>query len=136
MLAEQKPVTAVVTEYCENSHADLILGRILEGYNFLGKVKPALKLVSLYTDQAPESDRSRALAKKHDVLICDSIDAAIARGTNNVSVDGVLVIGEGGRYPLDDKGQPVDPRRRFFEQVTGTFEKYHGSVPTFHAKHL
>jgi hypothetical protein len=136
MLAQPRPVTAVVTEYRENSHADLVLGRILEGYNFLGKIKPELKLVSLYTDQVPESDWSRALAKKHDVLICDSIDAAIARGTNGVSVDGVLIIGENGSYPLNERGQPMDPRREFFEQVTSAFSKYNRSVPTFHSKQL
>jgi hypothetical protein len=136
MVVEPKSVTAVVTEYRENSHADLILGRILEGYNFLGKSRPELKLVSLYTHQVPESDWSRALAKKHDVLICDSIDAAISFGKNSVLVDGVLIIGENGNYELNEKGQQMVPRRMFFEQVTSAFEKYNRSVPTFHAKHL
>lgn len=136
MVAEPKPVTAIVTEYRENSHADLILGRILEGYNFLGKSRPELKLVSLYTDQVPEADWSRSLAKKHEILICDSIDAAIARGTNSVSVDGVLIIGENGNYPLNEKGQLMVPRREFFEQVTNAFAKYNRPVPLFHAKQL
>jgi hypothetical protein len=136
MVAEPNSVMAVVTEYRENSHADLILGRILEGYNFLGKSRPDLKLVSLYTHQVPESDWSRALAKKHDVLICDSIDAAIARGTNSVSVEGVLIIGENGNYATNEKGQQMVPRRHFFEQVTAAFQKYDRAVPTYHAKQL
>jgi len=136
MVAEPKPVAAVVTEYRENSYADLILGRVLDGYNFLGKDKPDMKLVSLFTDQVPQNDWSRALAKKHDVLICDTIDGAVTRGTNKVSVEGVLIIGENGSYELNDKGQVMYPRRRFFEQVTSTFQKHGPAVPVFSAKYL
>ena len=136
MVAESKQVAAVVTEYRENSLADLILGRVLEGYNFLGKEKPEMKLVSLYTHQVPENDWSRALAKKHEVLICDTIDSAVTRGTNGVSVDGVLIIGENGNYVLNEKGQQLYPRREFFEQVTTAFQKYDRPVPVYNAKHL
>jgi hypothetical protein len=136
MVAEPKPVAAIVTEYRENSHADLILGRILEGYNYLGNKKPEMKLVSLFTDQVPQNDWSRALAKKHEVLICDTIDGAITRGTNKVSVAGVLIIGENGSYALNDKGQVMYPRRKFFEQVTTSFQKHGPPVPVFNAKHL
>jgi hypothetical protein len=136
MVAEPKPVAAIVTEYRENSHADLILGRILEGYNYLGTDKPDMKLVSLFTDQVPQNDWSRALAKKHEVMICDSVESAVSRGTNKVSVEGVLIIGENGSYELNEKGQLMYPRRRFFEQTTAAFQKLGPPVPVFNAKHL
>jgi hypothetical protein len=136
MPADPKPVAAIVTEYRENTHADMILGRILEGYDFQGRDKPDLKLVSLYTHQVPENDWSRALAKKHDVLICETIDSAVTRGSSGLTVDGVLIIGENGDYPLNNKGQKLYPRRQFFEQVTTAFEKHGRSVPVFSAKHL
>ncbi len=136
MSADPKLVAGVVTEYRENSHADLILGRILEGYDFQGKDRPNLKLVSLFTDQVPPGDWSRALAKKHDVLICETIDAAVSRVTNGAPVDGVLIIGENGDYPKNDRGQMQYPRRQFFEQVAGTFAKHGRAVPVFSAKHL
>ena len=136
MLADPKPVAAVVTEYRQNSHADVIVGRILEGYNFDGRSRPELQLASLYTDQVPANDWSRALAKKHGVLICDSIDGAITLGSGGVAVEGVLVIGEHGNYPLNEKGQQMYPRRRFFEQVAAAFEKNGRSVPVFNDKHL
>jgi hypothetical protein len=134
MVAEPKPVAAVVTEYRENSQADLILGRILD--NYLGEDRPDLKLVSLFTDQVPQNDWSRALAKKHEVLICDTIEGAVTRGTSKVSVEGVLIIGENGSYELNEKGQLLYPRRRFFEQTTLAFQKFGPAVPVFNAKHL
>ncbi|MBI2477882.1 MAG: hypothetical protein HYV60_04325, partial [Planctomycetia bacterium] len=41
------PVAAVVTSYAENSHADVILGKILNGFDQQGGSGPDLKLVSL-----------------------------------------------------------------------------------------
>ncbi len=136
MVDEPKPVAAVITEYRENTYADLILGRILEGYNFQGKQRPELKLVSLFTDQVPPNDWSRAVARKHEVLVCETIEAAVTRGTNKVSVDGVLVIGENGEYPRNEFGQQLYPRRRFFDQVATAFHKFDRAVPVFNAKHL
>lgn len=52
-------VAAVVTEYRILSHADVILTKILEGWHHDGKVKPALKLVSLYVDQFNQHDIAR-----------------------------------------------------------------------------
>ena len=59
------PVAAVVTTYSEISHADVIVGKILEGWRQKGGVGPDLELVSLYTDQVDSGDLSRGLAKKH-----------------------------------------------------------------------
>lgn len=136
MFADQKPVAAIVTEYRQNTHADVIVGRILEGYNFDGKQRPQLKLVSLYTDQVPDNDWSRPLSKKHHVPIFDSIEHAILRGSTTVQVEGVLCIGENGNYPTNEKGQHLSPRRRFFEEVAATFEKSGRGVPVFIDKQL
>ncbi|MBI3461815.1 MAG: hypothetical protein HY000_01975 [Planctomycetes bacterium] len=136
MSADTKPVAAIVTEYRQNSHADTIVGRILEGFNFDGKAKPALRLVSLYTDQVPQNDWSRPLAKKHGVTIYETIEGAVTLGKNDVSVEGVLCIGEHGDYPTNEKGQVLYPRRRFFEQVALALEKHNRPVPVFNDKHL
>jgi hypothetical protein len=97
---------------------------------------PQLRLVSLYTDQVPGGDRSRALAKKHNFTIYDTIEGAVTRGRKEVAVDGVLCIGEHGTYPTNARGQILYPRRRFFEAVTAVFARYRRAVPVFNDKHL
>jgi hypothetical protein len=133
---EPKKVAAVVTEYRLHSHADVIVGKILEGYHHDGGAGPNLKLVSLYVDQFPANDMSRALAKKYSFTIHDSIPAALTAGGKELAVDGVLSIGEHGKYPRNDKGQVLYPRRRFFEQVADTFARCKKAVPVFNDKHL
>src|SRR6266545_2254820 len=66
---ERLPVAAIVTEYRQNSHADVIVGKILQGYDQAGGAGPDLRLVSLYTDQVPAADLSRDLAKRHNFRI-------------------------------------------------------------------
>src|SRR5205823_3879696 len=53
-----------------------------------------------------------------------------------LAVDGVLCIGEHGKYPTNDKGQILYPRRKFFEGVMDVFAKSKKSVPVFNDKHL
>jgi hypothetical protein len=132
----KKKVAAVITEYRPRSHADVIVGKILEGYDQDGGHGPALRVVSMYVDQFPANDMSRDLARKHKFKICETIEAALTLGTSQLAVEGVLCIGEHGNYPTNAKGQILYPRRRFFEAVTSTFEKYKKSVPVFNDKHL
>jgi hypothetical protein len=134
---EKLPVAAVVTEYRVNSHADVIVGKILEGFEQNGGAGPDLKLVSLYTDQVPKTDISRALAKKHGFRIAKTIEEAITLGTAKVAVAGVLSIGEHGDYPqTKDTKQHMYPRRRFFDEIAATLKKHGRVVPVFNDKHL
>ena len=134
---EVLPVAAVVTEYRNNSHADVILGKILEGFDQQGGPGPALKLVSLYVDQTGTGDMSRTLAEKHGVRLAKSIDEAITWGTDRLQVAGVLSIGEHGQYPFTpDTQQHMYPRRRFFDGITDCFRRVGQVVPVFNDKHL
>jgi hypothetical protein len=135
-MPDPKKVAAIVTEYRKWSHADVIVGKILEGFNYDNGVGPKLRLVSMYVDQFPKEDMSRALAKKYKFEIYDSIESALTLGGKTLAVDGVLSIGEHGKYPSNDKGQILYPRRRFFEEVCKVFEKTKKSVPVFNDKHL
>ena len=93
---EPLPVAAVVTAYRPNSHADVIVGKILDGYDQMGGPGPDLRLVSLFTDQVPGNDMSRGLTKKHGFRIAKTIEEAITLGGDKVAVAGVLSIGDDG----------------------------------------
>jgi hypothetical protein len=60
---EKLPVAAIVTVYTRVSHADLIIGKILEGFQHDGGPGPDLYVASIYTDQVPENDISRGGSK-------------------------------------------------------------------------
>ncbi|MBI1904522.1 MAG: hypothetical protein HYS13_25780, partial [Planctomycetia bacterium] len=134
---EKLPVAIVATEYRKNSHADVIAGKILEGYAQDGGRGPDLRVASIYIDQFPESDMSRDLAKKHGFLLAKSIEEAITLGGKGVAVAGVISIGEHGNYPYTpDTKQHMYPRRRFFDAIVAALEKHGKIVPVFSDKHL
>src|SRR5262249_49137816 len=92
--------------------------------------------VALYTDQVPKNDLSRQLADKYKVPIYGTIHEALCRGGRTLAVDGVVIIGEHGQYPFNDKGQHLYPRRRFFEETIQVFRNSGRAVPVFSDKHL
>jgi hypothetical protein len=133
---EPKAVAGILTWYIKGSHADVLIGKILEGWAYDGGPGPNLRLASLYVDQFPDGDMARAMAEKHGVKIYSTIEDAITLGTDRVAVDGILSIGEHGDYPWNEKEQHLYPRRRFFDAIAATLEKHDKVVPVFNDKHL
>lgn len=133
---DTKSVAAILTWYIQGSHADVIVGKILEGWAYDHGPGPKLRLVSLYVDQFPERDMARMMVEKHGIHIFNTIEDAITLQSGHVAVDGVLSIGEHGNYPWNEKEQKLYPRRRFFEGIANTFENYGKAVPVFNDKHL
>lgn len=130
-------VAVITTVWYQNSHADVIGGRLLEGYNLNGQGEfPKLKLVSIFTDQVPANDKSRALAEKHKVPVFDTIEKALTLGGDKLAVDGVLMIAEHGKYDENSTGSFMFPKRRLFGEIVATFEKTKTVVPVFSDKHL
>src|SRR5438552_12247827 len=130
-----KNVAAIVTVYHHNSHADVIVSRLLQTDTLDGKGKESpLKLVSLYTDQRPADDISRALAASHRFRLSETIEDALTLGTDRLAVDGVLLIAEHGEYPRSLTGNTQYPKRRFWEQTIKVFNRSGGAVPVFLAK--
>ena len=131
------PVAAVVSVYTPGSHADVIVGKILDGYQQDGGTGPDLEVVSVFTDQVPAQDMSREKAAKHGFRISPTIHDALTLGSEKLQVAGVLCIGEHGDYPkTPDTDQRMYPRRRFFDDVVGVFRECGQVVPIFNDKHL
>ncbi|MEJ7691497.1 hypothetical protein [Daejeonella sp.] len=132
-----KRIAAILTEYRPNSHADVLIGKYLEGYNQDQMAPyPDSKIVSIFTEQVPENDMSRSLAKKYNVPIFRTVADALTLGGDNLAVDGVILVGEHGVYPVNDKEQKLYPRFEMFLKITDVFRQYKKSVPVFNDKHL
>lgn len=132
-----KRVAVITTVFGPNSHAEMIAGRILEGFTLEGRgPRPDLAVASLYVDQRPPNDLSGALAEKHGFRVCASIEEALTLGGRELAVDGVLIIAEHGSYPKSETGQEMYPKRRFFEETFAVFRRHGRSVPVFSDKHL
>ena len=131
-------IAAVVTEYRRYSHAQHILDRFLGGYGFNGQHhQPAMDLVALYTDQVPDSDVSRQRAREFPQLkIYPTIAEALQRGGARLAVDGVVLIGEHGNYPFNEKRQHLYPRYEFFQKIVEVFRTSGRTCPVFNDKHL
>ena len=95
-----------------------------------------MKVVSLYVDQKPDGDQSAARAKEFGFQVYPTIAEALRCGGDKLAVDAVLVIGEHGDYPRNEKGQVLYPRYEFFKQCVDVFEKDGVSVPVYNDKHL
>jgi hypothetical protein len=135
--ATRKKVAILATEVRKYSHAQHFIDRFLEGYGWHGQHhRPAMDLASLYIDQFPQGDLSRERERRHGVRIYPTIAEALTLGGSKLAVDGVLIIGEHGRYPRNEKGQVLYPRYKFFKQVVSVFESSGRAVPVFNDKHL
>jgi len=157
-------VACIVTTYFPRSHADVIVSKLLADYtqpgprdpsrfdfhlqvrqlteapmptDAVGRLRrPRVQVVSLYTDQVPANDISREWAARAAVPIFPTIREALTLGGTTLAVDGVLIIGEHGDYPTNERGQKEYPRRRLFEEVVAVFRETNSAVPIFNDKHL
>jgi hypothetical protein len=135
--AGRKPIAAICTVYRPMSHAYHIAGRFIHGYTRDGKFHvPGQHVSSLYVDQVPDNDLSHEISKEFGIPVTRSIADALTAGSGKLAVEGVLLIGEHGNYPRNEKGQILYPRYEFLEQIVAVFRKTGQSVPVFNDKHL
>ncbi len=137
--AERRPkLAAVCTNFFRYSHSQHIVDRFLEGYGWNGTHHhPPMDLVALYVDQVDKGDLSRERAARHpEMKIYPTIAEALTLGGAKLAVDGVVLVGEHGHYPQNEKGQTKYPRYEFFQQIVKVFRESGRVAPVFNDKHL
>lgn len=134
---DRKPLAVLTTVLRPMSHSQHIAGRFMSGYVLQGSFHiPKHYVHTLYVDQKPDNDLSREVARDYKVQLCRNVTDALTQGGNKLVVDGVLLIGEHGNYPRNDKGQVLYPRYEFMKEIVEVFRKTGQTVPVFNDKHL
>ncbi len=136
---EKRPkIAAIATIYHKYSHTQHIVDRFLEGYGWNSRHHhPPMDLVSLFVEQVTDTDLSRERLERFPAMKgYPTIAEALTLGGEELAVDGVLIIGEHGEYPTNEKGQRLYPRYEHFMQIAEVYEKSGRGVPTFNDKHL
>ena len=134
---KRKKLALITTIWGWRNHANHMGERFLNGYPRDGKWhRPAMDIAGVYVAQRPEGDLSGQRAAKHGFAVYPTIAEALCLGGDQLAVDGVLLIGEHGEYPNNDKGQKLYPRYEFFEEIVAVFRASGRSVPVFNDKHL
>lgn len=133
-----KPKIAFLgTDVYQHSHAQHFLDRFSMGWAMNGTwQEPRVEIASVYIDQFNERDIGKQRIAKYRLHQSDSIEDALTLGTSKLAVDGVIIIGEHGNYPRNEKGQKLYPRYKWFKKVTKIFEDSGRAVPVFNDKHL
>jgi hypothetical protein len=132
-----KKIAVVTTAYYYLSHAYHVCGRFLNGYLRDGKMHyPDFGVAGMYVAQQGPNDLSKEHAQKHGFPLYPDIASALTLGGDKLAVDGVLLIGEHGDYPINEKLQKLYPRYEFFQKIVDVFQKSGRSAPVFCDKHL
>ena len=131
-------IAAICTIYFKFSHSQHIVDRFLKGYGWNGTHHlPPFDLPSIYVDQVGNGDLSRGRLQEHPSLKSyPTVAEALTLGTGKLAVDGVLLIGEHGKYPRNEKGQTQYPRYELYQQIVKVFEDSGRTAPVFNDKHL
>ena len=132
-----KRIAVIATIYRYLSHAQHFADRFFVGYPYGGKWnRPDCQLVSIYVDQKPEGDQSEDRAREFGGKVYPTIAEALRCGGDELACDAVLIIGEHGEYPDNEKGQKLYPRYEFFKECVEVFETDGRTVPVYNDKHL
>lgn len=133
----KKRIAIVTTLWEYLSHGQHMGDRFLVGYPMDGRWQlPRTQVVSAFVAQRRDNDLSVKRSQDHGFTIYPSIAEALRCGGEQLAVDGVVVIGEHGDYPKNEKGQTLYPRFEFFQEAVKVFEQAGRAVPMYNDKHL
>lgn len=135
--AKRKKIAFLGTTVFRHSHAQHFLDRFVQGYAMGGQWRPSpVDVASVYIEQFNENDIGKQRLARYQLPTFDSVADALTLGGDTLAVDGVVLIGEHGNYPVNDLGQTLYPRYSWFKEIVKVFERSGRSVPVFNDKHL
>ncbi len=137
--ALRRPRIACLVTYwgATRSHADWIVTKLLDGYWWQGAHTPSrVDVVSVFFHQRETSGLGQKVCAAKGIPVFDTVADAVTLGGKALAVDGVVIVGEHGEYPINLKGQWLLPRWWMYQQVVRVFEQSRRSVPVFNDKHL
>jgi len=135
--ARRPKLAVVLTQYGASSHGVCYCTKFLEGKQFDDHYEePRCDVVAIHLKEISADDVGVATAAKYHVPMYPSVATALCQDGDALAVDGVVVVGEHGTYPLNVKGQQLYPRRELFDQVVGVFRQSGRVVPVFNDKHM
>ena len=133
-------VAVLATVWFEGCHTDVIVPPIVEGWTLDGVDEQTdLEVVSMYLEQigcVQGDDLGLPFLERHGIRRALSIGEALVDEAGELAVDGVIIIGEHGDYELNEHGQQVYPRRRFFDAAVAAMTAAGRYVPIFNDKGL
>lgn len=135
----RRPRIACLVSYwgATRSHADWIVTKLIDGYWWQGAHTPSrVDVVSVYIHQLETSGLGQKVCQAKGIPIFTTVGEAVTLGGQDLAVDGVVIVGEHGEYPVNLKGQWLLPRWWIYEQVIRVFEQSRRAVPVFNDKHL
>ena len=134
----RKPrVACVLNAYFPNSHADVFVSRLLDGYRLNHAWhEPRLNVVSFYVNQFPANDMAREQAEEHGIKIFPTVTDALRMGGTRLAVDAVAIIGEHGTYPRTERGNFKYPRWQYFDEITQVMRHEGRVLPVYQDKYL
>lgn len=133
----RKKIAFLGTTVFRHSHAQHFLDRFCMGYSMGGRwVEPFSEVAGVYIDQFNENDIGKGRIEKYGLTQYSSVADALTLGGPKLAVDGVVLIGEHGKYPKNEKGQTLYPRYKWFKEIVKVFEDSGRSCPVFNDKHL
>lgn len=137
--AARRPRIACLVSYwgATRSHADWIVTKLIDGYWWQGAHTPSrVDVASVYIHQRETSGLGQKVCRAKGIPIFGSVAEAVTLGGKELAVDGVVIVGEHGEYPIDLKGRWLLPRWWLYQQMVRVFEQSRRSVPVFNDKHL
>ncbi len=122
-----KRLAILASRWTPGSPARQVADRFLIGYPREGRWRrPAMDVVSLYVDQTPDVDQSRARAAEFGFRIYPSVAETLRCGRDRLAVDGVLMLaGQGADSSPRPSGSDL------LEPMVRVFEEDHRAVPVY-----